>query len=83
MRDCVFRGKFFTRSMYKFDQLYPQWSQFAALRQALDPHRLFCNAFIDSLFPAHRDGVVEIDMSVPHTPTGDAAMVTTRVLSKL
>jgi hypothetical protein len=37
--------------MYDFSTLYPRFRDFAALRHQLDPHRVFCNAFLDSVFP--------------------------------
>jgi hypothetical protein len=65
--------------MYQFNELYPQWTQFAALRHTVDPHRLFCNAFIDSLFPPNHDGVETT--SVTRTPSAD--VVVFRAPSKL
>jgi FAD/FMN-containing dehydrogenase len=44
------RGKFFTRSLFDFPQLYEKWSDFAALRQQLDPHGMFLNPFLRSVF---------------------------------
>lgn len=44
------RGKFFTRSHYDFERLYPKFRTFAALKAALDPHGVFANPFLNSLF---------------------------------
>ncbi len=44
------RGKFFTRSHYDFARLYPKWHSFGALKAALDPHGVFGNPFLNSLF---------------------------------
>ncbi len=44
------RGKFFTRSYYDFERLYPKFRAFAALKAALDPHGVFANPFLNSLF---------------------------------
>lgn len=47
---CARRGKFFSRPLYDFARLYPQWEAFAALRAELDPNGIFLNPFLRSLF---------------------------------
>ncbi len=43
-------GKYFDESLYDWPALYPQWSAFAEVREALDPRHRFDNAFTEGLF---------------------------------
>lgn len=43
-------GKYFDESLYDWPTLYPQWETFRAVRDALDPHHRFANAFTTALF---------------------------------
>lgn len=45
-------GKYFDETLYDWPALYPRWHDFLAVREALDPERVFSNAFTDRLFPA-------------------------------
>ena len=52
-------GKFFTRSLFDFESLYPKWHEFARLRTELDPLGLFLNPFLRSLFDASAGSLLE------------------------
>lgn len=43
-------GKYFDASLYQWRELYPQWSAFNDVRETLDPHHKFENAFTAELF---------------------------------
>lgn len=43
-------GKYYDADLYDWRALYPRFDEFAAVRDALDPERVFCNAFVDTLF---------------------------------
>ena len=43
-------GKYFDPDLYDWAALYPRFEEFAAVRDALDPERVFLNAFTDRLF---------------------------------
>ena len=43
-------GKYFDESLYDWPTLYPQWEAFRQVREALDPHHRFANAFTAGLF---------------------------------
>ena len=43
-------GKYFDESLYDWPALYPQWEAFRRVRDALDPHHRFANAFTTALF---------------------------------
>ena len=43
-------GKYYNPDLYSWDRLYPQWSQFSALRDQLDPAGKFSNEHIRRLF---------------------------------
>jgi FAD/FMN-containing dehydrogenase len=43
-------GKYFDESLYDWPALYPEWDAFRRVREALDPHRRFANAFTTALF---------------------------------
>lgn len=43
-------GKYFDPDLYDWRALYPRFDEFAAVREALDPDRVFANAFTDALF---------------------------------
>lgn len=43
-------GKYFNSDLYSWGQLYPQWSQFCALRDELDPAGKFSNEHTRGLF---------------------------------
>ena len=48
-------GKYFDESLYDWPALYPQWREFARVREQLDPQRRFGNTFTTSLFGERRD----------------------------
>ena len=48
-------GKYFDESLYDWPALYPRWSEFAHVREALDPEHRFGNAFTRALFDGRRD----------------------------
>lgn len=43
-------GKYFEVPLYDWPRLYPRWADFVEVRQALDPHHKFDNAFTSALF---------------------------------
>ena len=43
-------GKYFDETLYDWAALYPQWEAFREVRDALDPHHRFANAFTAALF---------------------------------
>ena len=43
-------GKYFDEALYDWPTLYPRWDAFRRVREALDPHRRFANAFTTALF---------------------------------
>lgn len=43
-------GKYFDASLYSWRDLYPEWTAFKDVRETLDPHHKFENAFIAQLF---------------------------------
>lgn len=47
-------GKYFDEALYDFSALYPRWEAFRAVRDALDPHHRFANAFTSALFDRPR-----------------------------
>lgn len=47
-------GKYFDEAQYDWTALYPRWEDFRAVREALDPHHRFANAFTTALFELHR-----------------------------
>ncbi|WP_298251242.1 D-arabinono-1,4-lactone oxidase [uncultured Arthrobacter sp.] len=42
-------GKYFDESLYDWPALYPQWEAFRRVRETLDPHHRFANAFTAAL----------------------------------
>ncbi len=47
-------GKYFGEDLYNWPALYPRWEAFRAVRDALDPHHRFTNAFTSALFDGDR-----------------------------
>ena len=43
-------GKYFDESLYDWPVAYSEWEAFRGVREALDPHRRFANAFTTELF---------------------------------
>ncbi|MDQ2756892.1 MAG: FAD-binding protein [Actinomycetota bacterium] len=43
-------GKYFDESLYDWSELYPRWHDFRRVREELDPHHRFANAFTAALF---------------------------------
>lgn len=43
-------GKYFDEALYDWPALYPQWEAFRQVREVLDPHHRFDNAFTSALF---------------------------------
>lgn len=43
-------GKYYDETLYDWPALYPQWEAFRQVRDALDPHHRFDNAFTAALF---------------------------------
>lgn len=43
-------GKYFDETLYDWPALYPQWEAFRRVRETLDPHHRFANAFTTALF---------------------------------
>lgn len=43
-------GKYFDESLYDWPALYPRWEDFRRVRDVLDPHHRFANAFTARLF---------------------------------
>ena len=43
-------GKYFDEAQYDWPALYPRWEEFRSVREALDPHHRFANAFTTALF---------------------------------
>ncbi|MET3806021.1 FAD/FMN-containing dehydrogenase [Nakamurella sp. UYEF19] len=43
-------GKYFDETLYDWPSLYPRWEAFREVREALDPHHRFANAFTTALF---------------------------------
>ncbi|CCG87626.1 D-arabinono-1,4-lactone oxidase [Erwinia piriflorinigrans] len=42
-------GKYFDASLYQWQDIYPQWQAFCAVREAMDPQHKFSNAFSERL----------------------------------
>ena len=42
-------GKMNTCSAADFEQMYPNWHQFLAIREKMDPNRIFMNAYFSQL----------------------------------